>query len=132
MPLPVAQPVSHWQCAHCATASRTGAPLGNVAAPIWDWRKSCAAHVVQTFSRAAFASEGGVHSAGTEYKDLPTDLIWTKEDGGYHTGPHGAMDPYIIAACIFIRVASCILVRTSFYPDEFWQSMEVAHRMVYG
>eukprot|EP00884_Botryococcus_braunii_P008626 jgi/Botrbrau1/17765/Bobra.0127s0022.1 len=42
------------------------------------------------------------------------------------------MDSCIIGICLVVRVASCILVRTSFYPDEFWQSMEVAHRMVFG
>lgn len=30
------------------------------------------------------------------------------------------------------RLWSALFVRTSFNPDEYWQSTEVAHRMVFG
>ncbi len=31
-----------------------------------------------------------------------------------------------------VRVAQALLIRTAFAPDEFWQSIEVAHRLVFG
>lgn len=30
-----------------------------------------------------------------------------------------------------LRTLNCFLVQTSFVPDEYWQSLEVAHRMVF-
>lgn len=30
------------------------------------------------------------------------------------------------------RLTQCLLVRTYFDPDEYWQCQEVAHRFVYG
>ncbi|TNN87471.1 GPI mannosyltransferase 3 [Liparis tanakae] len=29
------------------------------------------------------------------------------------------------------KVINCFLVQTSFVPDEYWQSLEVSHRMVF-
>lgn len=31
-----------------------------------------------------------------------------------------------------LRILNCFLVQTSFVPDEYWQSLEVAHRMVFS
>ncbi|XP_010607393.1 GPI mannosyltransferase 3, partial [Fukomys damarensis] len=33
---------------------------------------------------------------------------------------------------VALRLANCCLVRTSFVPDEHWQSLEVAHRLAFG
>ncbi|XP_042332394.1 GPI mannosyltransferase 3 isoform X2 [Sceloporus undulatus] len=33
---------------------------------------------------------------------------------------------------IAVRLLNCSLVQTSFVPDEYWQSLEVAHRMVFN
>ncbi|XP_018020158.1 GPI mannosyltransferase 3 isoform X2 [Hyalella azteca] len=33
---------------------------------------------------------------------------------------------------LFLRFLSVIFVQTYFVPDEYWQSLEVAHRMVFG
>uniref|UniRef100_A0A8B9DXE9 Mannosyltransferase n=1 Tax=Anser cygnoides TaxID=8845 RepID=A0A8B9DXE9_ANSCY len=38
----------------------------------------------------------------------------------------------LTALAVAVRVLNCALVRTSFVPDEYWQSLEVAHRMAYG
>uniref|UniRef100_A0A671YKX6 Mannosyltransferase n=2 Tax=Sparus aurata TaxID=8175 RepID=A0A671YKX6_SPAAU len=33
--------------------------------------------------------------------------------------------------CVVFRLINCFLVQTSFVPDEYWQSLEVSHRMVF-
>lgn len=33
---------------------------------------------------------------------------------------------------LLFRTANALLIRTSFNPDEYWQSIEVAHRLVFG
>lgn len=33
--------------------------------------------------------------------------------------------------CVVFRLINCLLVQTSFVPDEYWQSLEVSHRMVF-
>ena len=38
----------------------------------------------------------------------------------------------IFIACAVFRVFNAFAVRTYFNADEFWQSLEVAHRMVFG
>ncbi|KAF0682830.1 Aste57867_25129 [Aphanomyces stellatus] len=38
----------------------------------------------------------------------------------------------VFLALVLFRVANALFVRTYFNPDEFWQSSEVAHRMVFG
>ena len=38
----------------------------------------------------------------------------------------------IFILCLLFRVINALLVRTTFAPDEYWQSVEVAHRMVFG
>lgn len=37
----------------------------------------------------------------------------------------------LTALAVAVRVLNCALVRTSFVPDEYWQSLEVAHRMAF-
>ncbi|KAM8972263.1 GPI alpha-1,2-mannosyltransferase 3 [Pelodytes ibericus] len=42
---------------------------------------------------------------------------------GEHTG--------LILLTIAFRILNCFLVQTSFVPDEYWQSLEVAHNMTF-
>lgn len=30
------------------------------------------------------------------------------------------------------RIVNALLIQTSYVPDEYWQSIEVAHKMVFG
>ncbi|XP_059570673.1 GPI mannosyltransferase 3 isoform X1 [Alligator mississippiensis] len=39
---------------------------------------------------------------------------------------------YLVLFTITLRVFNCALVQTSFVPDEYWQSLEVAHHMVFN
>ncbi|XP_008335169.1 GPI mannosyltransferase 3 [Cynoglossus semilaevis] len=34
--------------------------------------------------------------------------------------------------CLVLRLINCLLVQTSFVPDEYWQSLEVSHHMVFN
>ncbi|CAJ0933141.1 unnamed protein product [Ranitomeya imitator] len=38
---------------------------------------------------------------------------------------------YFVVFAVAFRVLNCFLVRTSFVPDEYWQSLEVAHNMTF-
>lgn len=38
----------------------------------------------------------------------------------------------LFAALFVFRVSSAVLNQTAFVPDEYWQSLEVAHYMVFG
>ena len=35
-------------------------------------------------------------------------------------------------AVLVFRLVNALLVRTYFNPDEYWQSLEIAHRLVFG
>nr|XP_028562725.1 GPI mannosyltransferase 3 isoform X4 [Podarcis muralis]XP_028562726.1 GPI mannosyltransferase 3 isoform X4 [Podarcis muralis] len=39
---------------------------------------------------------------------------------------------YLCLFTITVRLLNCFLVQTSFVPDEYWQSLEVAHHMVFN
>ncbi|XP_076984090.1 GPI alpha-1,2-mannosyltransferase 3 isoform X2 [Tamandua tetradactyla] len=38
---------------------------------------------------------------------------------------------YLVLFTMALRIFNCFLVQTSFVPDEYWQSLEVAHHMVF-
>ena len=38
----------------------------------------------------------------------------------------------ILAVLIGFRVINALVCTTAFVPDEYWQSLEVAHRMTFG
>ena len=38
----------------------------------------------------------------------------------------------LLLALISMRVINSLFMQTHFVPDEFWQSLEVAHKMVFG
>lgn len=37
----------------------------------------------------------------------------------------------LVVFSVVFRLINCFLVQTSFVPDEYWQALEVAHRMVF-
>ncbi|KAI5479635.1 GPI mannosyltransferase 3 [Pseudohyphozyma bogoriensis] len=39
---------------------------------------------------------------------------------------------WLFLVALAVRLANALLTRTFFQPDEFWQSLEVAHRLVFG
>ncbi|XP_035011507.1 GPI mannosyltransferase 3 [Hippoglossus stenolepis] len=45
---------------------------------------------------------------------------------------NGELRAKVIGFCVAFRVINCFLVQTSFVPDEYWQSLEVSHRMVFN
>ncbi|XP_045142382.1 GPI mannosyltransferase 3 isoform X1 [Echinops telfairi] len=50
-------------------------------------------------------------------------------------GPRGDLlgeNIYLVLFTIALRMFNCFLVQTSFVPDEYWQSLEVAHYMVFN
>ncbi|KAK9824054.1 hypothetical protein WJX72_007382 [[Myrmecia] bisecta] len=42
------------------------------------------------------------------------------------------MNLQLYAVCIGWRLLNALLIRTAFNPDEYWQSLEVAHRLAFG
>lgn len=38
----------------------------------------------------------------------------------------------VVGLAVCVRICQALLMQTSFSPDEFWQSLEVAHRIVFG
>lgn len=38
----------------------------------------------------------------------------------------------VLLLFLIIRIASVFLVKTFFVPDEYWQSLEVGHKIVFG
>lgn len=38
----------------------------------------------------------------------------------------------MLGSLMIFRVLNALLCSTSFVPDEYWQSLEVAHKMVFG
>lgn len=37
-----------------------------------------------------------------------------------------------LAASLAVRLLVAVTIRTAFAPDEYWQSLEVAHRLAFG
>ncbi|XP_028257457.1 GPI alpha-1,2-mannosyltransferase 3 isoform X2 [Parambassis ranga] len=56
--------------------------------------------------------------------------LYSKDDGNPLN--NGALRVRIAVFCVLFRLINCFLVQTSFVPDEYWQSLEVSHRMVYN
>jgi len=38
----------------------------------------------------------------------------------------------LVMGLVIFRILNALLCSTSFVPDEYWQSLEVAHKMVFG
>ncbi|XP_019910540.1 GPI mannosyltransferase 3 isoform X2 [Esox lucius] len=54
--------------------------------------------------------------------------LYSKEE----TCTHGVLGIGVTVFTVVLRLINCFLVQTSFVPDEYWQSLEVAHRMVFN
>ncbi|GCC27101.1 hypothetical protein chiPu_0005522 [Chiloscyllium punctatum] len=74
----------------------------------------------------------GRHAAASETVRLRKrkSILYSKErckteQGAGLFGP----DSYLTMFSIVLRIVNCFLVQTSFVPDEYWQSLEVAHNM---
>nr|XP_057945335.1 GPI mannosyltransferase 3 [Doryrhamphus excisus] len=53
----------------------------------------------------------------------------------YIKGDHDSLKNDVLRVAAFsvtFRMINCFLVQTSFVPDEYWQSLEVAHHMVFN
>jgi len=42
-----------------------------------------------------------------------------------------ATEKTILLGLIALRISNSLLIQTSFVPDEYWQSLEVAHKLVF-
>ncbi|XP_023251490.1 GPI mannosyltransferase 3 [Seriola lalandi dorsalis] len=45
---------------------------------------------------------------------------------------NGVLRARVVVFSVVFRLINCFLVQTSFVPDEYWQSLEVSHRMVFN
>lgn len=57
-------------------------------------------------------------------------LLYSKED----LSPlnDGVLTARVVVFSVVFRLINCLLVQSSFVPDEYWQSVEVSHRMVFN
>ena len=49
----------------------------------------------------------------------------------FFLNPAGGLGARVAVFSVAFRLINCFLVQTSFVPDEYWQSLEVAHFMVF-
>ena len=45
---------------------------------------------------------------------------------------HQLPDTHLVLGLVAFRGLNSLLVRTYFHPDEYWQALEVAHRVTFG
>lgn len=45
---------------------------------------------------------------------------------------HQIPDSHLLLGLVLFRAANSLLVRTFFSPDEYWQALEVGHRITFG
>ncbi|CAK6954871.1 GPI mannosyltransferase 3 [Scomber scombrus] len=57
-------------------------------------------------------------------------LLYAKEDECLLIS--GELRTRVAVFCVVFRLINCFLVQTSFVPDEYWQSLEVSHHMVFN
>lgn len=57
-----------------------------------------------------------------------SQLYSTEEQNPLNTGVLGVR---VLLFSVLFRLINCLLVQSSFVPDEYWQSVEVSHRMVF-
>lgn len=44
----------------------------------------------------------------------------------------GLRPSQVVLAILFVRILSVFLVQTWYVPDEYWQTLEVAHKQAFG
>ncbi|KAG8505243.1 GPI mannosyltransferase 3 [Galemys pyrenaicus] len=57
-------------------------------------------------------------------------LYYSPRKSTWHRGDLLGENIYLVLFTISLRICNCFLVQTSFVPDEYWQSLEVAHHMI--
>ncbi|XP_061599809.1 GPI mannosyltransferase 3 [Cololabis saira] len=57
-------------------------------------------------------------------------LLYSKEDESPLN--YGVLRARVVVISVVFRLINCFLVQTSFVPDEYWQSLEVSHRMAFN
>ncbi|XP_017560514.1 GPI mannosyltransferase 3 isoform X1 [Pygocentrus nattereri] len=55
--------------------------------------------------------------------------LYSKKPAGWRE--RGVFGVSVTVFSVIFRLVNCFLVQTSFVPDEYWQSLEVSHRMVF-
>lgn len=61
------------------------------------------------------------------------DNYWNLVTNGQYlkTKCAGVLVARTVVFSVVFRVINCFLVQSSFVPDEYWQSLEVSHHMVF-
>lgn len=59
-----------------------------------------------------------------------SSVLYSTDD--IQANSHGSVGVGIIVFTVGFRLLNCLLVQTSFVPDEYWQSLEISHRMVFN
>ncbi|KAJ1805580.1 hypothetical protein LPJ75_005271 [Coemansia sp. RSA 2598] len=65
-------------------------------------------------------------------KDRTTDRDGSGVGNSARTARGAATGSLVLALSLALRLANVCLVQTFIHPDETWQSLEVAHRAVFG
>ncbi|XP_028562723.2 GPI alpha-1,2-mannosyltransferase 3 isoform X1 [Podarcis muralis] len=93
-----------------------------------------------SWSRAGVAMEAAQGVGGG--RRTPPVRLRKRKSTLYRPAPSGTLagrgaalvgeNIYLCLFTITVRLLNCFLVQTSFVPDEYWQSLEVAHHMVFN
>ncbi|MBZ3881727.1 GPI mannosyltransferase 3 [Sciurus carolinensis] len=67
----------------------------------------------------------------TKLRKRKSTLYISAQDKNRRRGDLIGENIYLVLFTIALRIFNCFLVQTSFVPDEYWQSLEVAHHMVF-
>ncbi|XP_051580288.1 GPI mannosyltransferase 3-like [Myxocyprinus asiaticus] len=57
-----------------------------------------------------------------------SSVLYKTDDSNAHTHEFLGVTVFTVV----FRLVNCLLVQSSFVPDEYWQSLEVSHRMVFN
>ncbi|XP_069851463.1 GPI mannosyltransferase 3 isoform X1 [Dipodomys merriami] len=85
--------------------------------------------------------DGGIAFRGLPSRSGPKTKLRKRKSTLYASVPEKGARPaadllgeniYLFLSIIALRILNCFLVQTSFVPDEYWQSLEVAHHMVFN
>ncbi|XP_053356785.1 GPI mannosyltransferase 3 isoform X1 [Clarias gariepinus] len=78
-----------------------------------------------------FLPFGSSSSAETVKLRTRKSKLYRKENNAV-SRMHSLFGVSLVLFSVVFRLVNCLLVQTSFVPDEYWQSLEVSHRMVFG
>ncbi|KAL2611148.1 hypothetical protein R1flu_022840 [Riccia fluitans] len=80
-------------------------------------------------SKSAEKSQHKIKPSGSSQLE---DVLEITDLRQVYTNKISANHRWVWRVCLVARLLNALLVRTYFNPDEHWQSLEVAHRMVFG